>query len=117
MPLVKTLYEGVRDLLGLVGGQKKSFARVVLVRMPNSDYRMVGFVTQESLDGIPSLRHLGGRVAVYVSQSYNVGGLTLLVPREDVEEIDMSVADAMRFALTAGVSASEGPAPAGPAAG
>ncbi len=116
IPLVKTLYGSVRDLLGFMSGQKKSFNRVVLVRMPGSDYWMVGFVTQESLEAIPGLADLSDRVAVYVAQSYNIGGAVLLVPRDQVREIDMGAEDAMRFALTAGVSVRESDMPLGAAA-
>ena len=36
--------------------------------------------------------------------SYQLGGFTVVVPREKVREIDMSVEDALRFCVTAGVS-------------
>ena len=108
IPLVKTLYGSVKDLLGFMGtGEKKTFSRVVLVRLPGSEAKMLGFVTRETLDDIAGLRGLKGRVAVYVSQSYNIGGITLFVPAADVEEIEMTVEDAMRFSLTAGVSVTE----------
>jgi uncharacterized membrane protein len=107
IPMVKTIYDSVRDLLAFVGGGKKTFNRAVLVRLPGTELQTVGFVTQESMEGIPSLEHMTDRVAVYISASYGFMGLTVLVPREDVEPLAMSVPDAMRFALTAGVSAGD----------
>lgn len=104
LPIVKTLYDSVRDLLGFLGGQKKSFNRAVLVRLPTTGLRVVGFVTQESLAEVPSLRDKGDLMAVYLSYSYAFMGMTVLVPREDVEELDMTVGEALRFQLTAGVS-------------
>ena len=64
---------------------------------------------------LPGFDAMQDRVSVYVSQSYNIGGLTLLVPRDQVEEVHVSVEDAMRFALTAGVSAEEAASGAPPA--
>ena len=36
--------------------------------------------------------------------SYQLGGYTLILPREQVQEIDMSMEDGIRFALTAGIN-------------
>jgi uncharacterized membrane protein len=38
--------------------------------------------------------------------SYQIGGYTALVPRSSVQPVDMTLEEAMRFTLTAGVSAS-----------
>jgi uncharacterized membrane protein len=38
---------------------------------------------------------------------YQIGGFTVFVPRSAIEPLDMSVEDAMRFTLTAGVSGSK----------
>ena len=36
--------------------------------------------------------------------SYQIGGYTVYLPKSLVEPLDMSIEDAMRFTLTAGVS-------------
>ena len=110
IPMVKTIHDSIRDLLGFLGGKRKTFNRAVLVRLPGTGLQTVGFVTQEHLEGIPGLGHMADRVAVYISASYGLLGLTVLVPRDDLEPLAMSVGDAMRFALTAGVSAQADPA-------
>lgn len=46
------------------------------------------------------------RVAVYLPMSYMIGGYTLLIPRSQITPIDLSFEDAMRFAVTAGLSVS-----------
>lgn len=104
IPLVKTLYGSVRDLLGFMSGTRQSFSRVVLVTLPGTGQKVVGLVTRERLDELRGMSTLSGRLAVFVSMSYNIGGFTLLVPADEVEEVDMSVEDAMRFSLTGGVS-------------
>ena len=109
IPMVGIVHDSVRDLLGFLGGKRKTFNRAVLVRLPGTGLQTVGFVTQENLEGIPGLSHMADRVAVYISASYGFMGLTVLVPRDDVEPLAMSVGDAMRFALTAGVSAQADP--------
>ncbi len=110
IPLVKTIYGSVRDILGFMGGDEtRAFSKVVLVSLPGCDYKLVGLVTREKLHEIPGLDMLTDRVAVYLSLSYNFGGMTVLVSPDDVEEIDMSVEDGLRFSLTAGVSTNKLP--------
>jgi uncharacterized membrane protein len=36
--------------------------------------------------------------------SYMIGGFTLLIPRKDLSPCNMSMDEAMRFALTAGIT-------------
>lgn len=111
MPLVKTIYGAVRDFFGLFTGSPGSQAgRVVTVALPGMDARLVGFLMREDLGELPSEAG-GGRVAVYLPMSYQIGGYTVLVPPESVKPAGMSREEAMRFVLTAGLSSR--PAPAG----
>ena len=45
-------------------------------------------------------------VAVYFPMSYQIGGYTLFLPRERLTPVKMSMEDAMRFVVTAGMSKS-----------
>jgi len=106
IPLVKTVYGAFRDLMQFIAGDKTNqFDKVVMVRPSNNDdVELIGFVTREDFTGLPE--GIGGedKVAVYMPMSYQVGGYTLFLPRERVRPIDMSMEDAMRMALTAGMS-------------
>jgi len=106
IPLIKTVYGAFRDLIQFVTSDKKrSFNKVVMVRPgPEADVELLGFVTREDFSGLPD--GLGGEdiIAVYMPMSYQVGGYTLFLPRERVRPIDISMEDAMRMALTAGMS-------------
>ena len=106
VPLVKTVYGGLRDIASFLSKKdtKSGFRKVVAVRFA-SDVRLVGFVTVEdfaalAMDGKDKSSPLG----VYLPMGYQIGGFTVFVPRSAVEPLDMSVEDAMRFTLTAGVS-------------
>ncbi len=44
------------------------------------------------------------KVAVYLPLSYQLGGYTVYLSKDRVKVIDMSVEDAMRRVLTAGLS-------------
>src|SRR4029434_8377598 len=56
LPFVRLLYTSTKDLLNAFVGEKRRFDKPVLVRVSSeSEARLVGFVTQESLDrlGLP----------------------------------------------------------------
>lgn len=106
IPLIKTVYGAFRDLIQFITSDKKDrFNKVVMVSPgTDSDVELIGFVTREDFTGLPE--GIGGddRIAVYTPMSYQVGGYTLFLPRSRVRAIDMSMEDAMRMALTAGMS-------------
>ena len=106
IPVVKTIHGTVRDVTRLLSGDiHERFGQAVLVSFPGTDFKLVGFITREDFTGLPD--NLGGEdtIAVYTPMSYQIGGYTLMLPRERVETLDLSLEDAMRYALTAGVSA------------
>lgn len=45
-----------------------------------------------------------GEVAVYIPMSYQIGGLTVIIPWSMVEKVDMSIEEGLRFAATAGMA-------------
>jgi len=106
IPFVKTLYGGFRDVVSLLpsgSGEKRDLQRVVLARF--ADVHAIGFVTREDVPSV-LLAH-GGQdwVTVYFPMSYAFGGYTIYLPRERIEPLDISVEDAMRLAITAGLTA------------
>lgn len=105
IPLVKSLYGSLRDLMDFVSGKKgQDMNKVVMVDLDGRGrQRLIGFVTRETFDDLPE--GVGGpdNVAVYLPMSYQIGGFTVVVPRSAVQSVDMGLDDAMRFALTAGV--------------
>ena len=106
IPLVKTLYGGFRDVVSLLpsgSGEKRDLQRVVLARF--ADVHAIGFVTREDVPAVLDVH--GGRdwVTVYFPMSYAFGGYTLYLPKARVQPLDISVEDAMRLAITAGLTA------------
>ncbi len=108
IPLVKSIYSTLRDFMRIFssGNQQEDLQQVVLVKQGNS--YTLGFLTEKHVDDIPSLPSSTHFVAVYIPMSYQVGGFTLYVPKDDIEPIDMPIEDAMRRVLTAGLSKGNG---------
>jgi len=104
-PVVKMVYGALRDFSGfLTEPKQKGLQQVVSVQLGSSDARLIGFVTRDDLSGLP--QGIGGTdtVAVYLPMSYQIGGYMALVPRSSIQPVDMSIEDAMRLVLTAGIS-------------
>ncbi|HLW26081.1 MAG TPA: DUF502 domain-containing protein [Steroidobacteraceae bacterium] len=106
IPFVKTLYGGFRDVVSLLpsgSGDRRDLQRVVLAQF--ADVHAIGFVTREDVPAA-LLPHGGSDwVTVYFPMSYAFGGYTLYLPRARVRPLDISVEDAMRLAITAGLTA------------
>src|ERR1700676_1614962 len=105
IPFVKTLYSGFRDVVSLLpsgSGEKRDLQRVGLAGF--ADVHAIGFFTREHVPTL--LRAHGGHdwVTVYFPMSYAFGGYTIYLPRDRVKPLDISVEDAMRWAITAGLT-------------
>ena len=111
IPLVKTLYVSLRDLMSFFStsnDEKKRLSQVVMVKVGGTDIRLIGLLTREDFSDLPPGMGSEETVGVYLPMSYQIGGFTTMVPRSAVEPIDMSMEDAMRFAVTAGMSGTTG---------
>jgi len=100
LPLLKTVYGSLKDLMTLFSGRgaKERLDAVVTVPVGGTDASLLGFLTRDSVPEIGP-----DRVAVYLPMSYQIGGFTVLLPRSRVTPVRMSVEDALRFTITAGM--------------
>ena len=106
-PLVKTLYGAVKDFAAMFDQQKNTNQQVVLINIGELG-QAVGFITSDHIPpAIKKTQTTQDLVSVYLPMSYMVGGYTLFIPRSQLTPVDWSFEDAMRFALTAGVSQSQ----------
>jgi uncharacterized membrane protein len=103
LPVVRTIYSTTKDFMNFISsspgdGEDK---KAVLVKLAEGA-DVIGFVT--NADPAQMLGNdLNDRVMVYFPMSYQVGGYSVLVERERITEIDVTMEDAMSFILTAGI--------------
>lgn len=105
LPLVKVVFNAVKDMMGFFTGSMASQAdRVVMIDWGGDNRRVLGLVTRDQFDDLPE--GVGGDddVAVYLPMSYQIGGFTVVVPRKDITAVDMSVEQALRYAITGAAS-------------
>lgn len=101
IPVVKTIYNGIRDITAFLSTsrRKSDLHTTVLVRLTD-DMRVVGFVTSNSVPYNTDRES----VSVYLPMSYQIGGYTVYIPKDRLEPLNMPIEDAMRMVITAGMS-------------
>jgi uncharacterized membrane protein len=104
VPLVRTVYFGVRQVSESLVQRSAGYDAVVLVEFPREGVYAVGFVTNEAPE---TVRRATGEdlSSVFLPNSPNpTAGTLALVPDADVYEVDMSVRRGLRLLVTTGLS-------------
>ncbi|MGN6453339.1 MAG: DUF502 domain-containing protein [Steroidobacteraceae bacterium] len=103
IPVVGTVYGGVKSFAESVFSQSKAFRKVVMIEYPRAGVWSIGFLTAEDVPEVSERLH-EPHVAVYISSALNAtAGYLVIVPRRAVVELDMSVDAAMKMIITCGV--------------
>ncbi|WP_167618961.1 DUF502 domain-containing protein [Maribellus sediminis] len=101
IPLLNLLYSALNDLFSaFVGNEKKFNVPVKVLFNQENNLWKLGFITKDSLEEFD----LEEMTAVYFPHSYNFSGELYLVPRDRVQPVSVSPADAMKFVVSAGVT-------------
>ena len=104
LPGVKVIYESIRDLMKLFGGDSGQMGRAVRYHPPGTDLYLLGILTNENPLGVAD-DSTGRKVAVYLPYAYMFGGPTIYVSPEHVQDVDLTVDQALKIAATAHVGA------------
>jgi len=103
IPLVRSIYASVKQVTESMFSSGKSFRKVVLVEYPRKGMWSLALQTGT---GAEEVRDKTGRdvANVFIPTTPNpTSGFFLMVPREDVIELDMSVDDGLKMLLSVGV--------------
>jgi len=103
IPLVRSVYSSVKQLLEtMFADSGNSFRKVVLVEFPRPGVWALGFLT--GTDQGEAQRATGHDVVnVYVPTTPNpTGGYFIMLPKDDVKELNMSVDDGLKMLLSMG---------------
>jgi uncharacterized membrane protein len=106
IPVVNSIYTGVKqvsDTLFAPGGQ--AFRKALLVQWPSPGTWTIAFLT--GTPGGDVMKHLkGDYLSIYVPTTPNpTGGYFVMVPRDAVVELDMTVDEALKYIISMGVVA------------
>jgi len=100
-PGIRFIYSSVKDFFEAFAGEKKKFNKTVLANIDDNDVWRVGFITHEDAADFG----LQNYVAVYIPMSYSIAGNVYLLPKNRVRPvIHISASEAMKFAISGGVT-------------
>ena len=106
IPIVKSIYSSVKQVSDtLFSSSGNAFREAVLVEYPRAGSWTIAFVTGKP-GGEAALHLAGDYVSLYVPTTPNpTSGFFLMVPREDVIVLQMSVDEALKYVISMGVVA------------
>lgn len=104
IPVVNSIYSSVKQISDtLFSSTGQAFRKALLVQWPREGMWTIAFLT--GTPGGDVVNHLpGDYVSVYVPTTPNpTGGYFVMVPRQDVIELSMSVDAALKYIISMGV--------------
>ncbi|PUE05107.1 MAG: hypothetical protein C3L24_01925, partial [Candidatus Sedimenticola endophacoides] len=101
IPLVRSVYSGAKQLAEtMFSDAGESFRKVLLVEFPRKGVWTLAFLTGTEMG---EAQRKTGRQVVYVPTTPNpTGGYFVMLPREDVVELEMSVDDGLKMLMSMG---------------
>jgi len=108
MPVVRSIYSGVKQIAETVFAQsERSFEKACLVEYPRRGIWSVGFISTEARGEIAARADSAPGEAlksVFVPTTPNpTSGFLLFFPASDIRELDMTIEDAAKLVISAGL--------------
>lgn len=107
IPLVSSLYSGIKQLVETIFTSSRDFQRVVLIEYPRKGLYTMAFVTGVAVGEIQQ-KTATKVLNVFVPTTPNpTSGFYLMVPEADVIPLEMNVEDAFKLLISGGILSAE----------
>lgn len=106
MPVIRSIYSGIKQISETVFAQsERSFEKACLIQYPRRGIWAIGFISTTAKGEVSERAGTGGKLlSIFVPTTPNpTSGFLLFFPEEDVIELDMSVEDAAKLVISAGL--------------
>ncbi len=105
MPLVRSLYKGLKQIFQTVlAEQSGSFKQAALIEYPRRGLWSIVFIATETKGEVDHRLPEQDSISVFLPTTPNpTSGFLLFVPRQDVIILDMSVEEAAKMVISAGL--------------
>jgi Uncharacterized conserved protein len=107
IPIVSTIYSTIRQMANSFSSSETSYDSLVLVEFPRKGIYAIGLVTSESPRAVNDVAGSDARNIFLPSSPNPAGGRLVMVPEEEIHEVDLSVRQGMRMLMTTGIGADE----------
>lgn len=103
IPLVRTLYAGIKQIMeAVLATDAKSFRRVLLVEYPRKGVWSLAFMTTDQLGEVQQKTETDV-IGVFIPTTPNpTSGFVLMVPADEVIELDMTVEQGLTMIISMG---------------
>ena len=103
IPFAGHVYKAIKQITETFSNADAAYQKVVLIEYPRKDIYAIGFMTGETKGEIKDRKKID-MVNVFVPTTPNpTSGFLLFIPKEDAVELDMSVEDAIKLVVSAGM--------------
>ena len=104
LPIIRSIYGALKQIFeSILNSSSKSFREVVLIEYPRKGIWAIGFITGNTKGEVKSIRS-EEMVNVFLPTTPNpTSGFLLFIPKDDIVELDMSVEDAIKLVVSAGM--------------
>lgn len=104
-PVVRSIYNGVKQIVETILNQSsQSFQKACLIEYPRKGLWAVAFVSTDTGGEVPGKAGETEMISVFLPTTPNpTSGFLLFVPKRDVVPLDMSVEDAAKLVISAGL--------------
>lgn len=103
-PFIRQIYPAAKQIVdSFISKESPAFKKVVLVQYPSKGLWAIGFLTNESF---AEANKKSGRDLLHIFIATTPSPLTgylTLIPREDVQELDISVEEGVKLIITGGI--------------
>ena len=106
MPVVRSFYSGIKQIAETVfAQQERSFEKACMIEYPRKGIWAIGFISTTAKGEIAERNSSKGpMVSVFVPTTPNpTSGFLLFFPKADIVELDMSIEDAAKLVISAGL--------------
>ncbi len=106
MPVVRSVYNGVKQIAETVFSQRDtSFDKACLIEYPRKGIWAIAFISTPAKGEVHTKTTDGDEVTtVFLPTTPNpTSGFLLFLPRKDIQELDMTVEDAAKLVISAGL--------------
>lgn len=107
IPLARTIYIAIKQIIEtlFMGTGMKNLKRVAMFEYPRKGIYSIGFITGTLEPGMHHNQTDRTLVSIFVPTTPNpTSGYYIMVPQEDVRELSISVEDAFRIIMSAGLA-------------
>jgi len=103
IPMARGIYEAISKLTNIFLSNKSNFKRVVLIEWPRKGVHAIAFITADVVEGIQKATK-EDLVNVFMPTTPNLtSGYLVLVPKEDIIPLEMSIDDAIKLIISGGI--------------